>query len=80
VKEWGFEKNIPSRDMSFMVAKAEKRKSEGKETIFYRCGTQINENKMKQFKRRRLVPPGNETLQDLPGKLHCMMSSLKVSQ
>ena len=52
VKEWGFEKNVPTRDMNFIVAKAEKRKAEGKETIFYRNGTQFDESTIEQFKKK----------------------------
>ncbi|KUJ17346.1 uncharacterized protein LY89DRAFT_51488 [Mollisia scopiformis] len=42
LKEWNFEKNIPSKEMGFMVEKAEKRKrEEGKETKFMRNGFQV---------------------------------------
>jgi hypothetical protein len=50
VKEWGFEKNVPSCDMSYMVAKSAKRKAKGKDTTFYRNGMQVDENKIEQFK------------------------------
>lgn len=68
MKEWGFEKNVPWHDMGFMVAKAEKRKAEGKDTIFYRGGLQVDENKIEMFKRRRLMSFNDVSLQALPSE------------
>jgi hypothetical protein len=67
VKEWGFEKNIPSCDMSYMVAKSVKRKAEGKDTTFYRNGMQVDENKIEQFKKRRMAASNDVSLKELPG-------------
>ncbi|CZR56271.1 uncharacterized protein PAC_06159 [Phialocephala subalpina] len=55
LKEWGFEKNIPAKEMSFMAAKSIKRKfEEAKDTIFYRGGTLVDESKVEEFKKRRV--------------------------
>jgi hypothetical protein len=54
LKEWNFEKNIPGRDMGFMVERAEKRKrDEGKETEFLRCGQTVPSDKLESFKKRK---------------------------
>lgn len=56
LKEWTFEKNIPSKEMYFMAAKAEKRRfEEGKLTLFARAGIAVDKSKVEQFKRRRLI-------------------------
>ncbi len=54
LKEWNFEKNIPSKEMSFMVEKADKRKrEEGKETEFMRNGFLVPLQRLNYFKKRR---------------------------
>jgi hypothetical protein len=67
VKEWGFEKNVPSCDMSYMVAKSAKRKAKGKDTTFYRNGMQVDENKIEQFKKRRMTASNDISSKELPG-------------
>lgn len=60
IKEWKLEKNVPSSDMSFIVAKAEKRKSEeGKETTFYRGGILVDRTKIEQSKKRKITAAGS---------------------
>jgi ribosomal protein L2 len=55
LKEWKFDKNISSNDMSAIVLKAEKRaREEGKETIFFHGGTEITRERIEQFKRRKI--------------------------
>jgi len=54
MKEWGFEKHIPSEDMKFVVAKQEKRRLEaGKETRFFRGDLVINAERIETFKKRK---------------------------
>jgi len=54
LKEWKFDKNVPSKDMGFVVAKAEKRaREEGKETEFFFGQTSISNKKIETFKKRR---------------------------
>ncbi|CZR68063.1 uncharacterized protein PAC_17962 [Phialocephala subalpina] len=58
LKEWNFEKNIPSKEMSFMVEKADKRKrEEGKETEFMRSGFRVPLQRLDYFKKRRTNDP-----------------------
>jgi len=54
LKEWQFEKNLSATDMSIIVTKREKRLGdEGKETLFFRSGVQIRDNKFDNFKKRK---------------------------
>ncbi|KAH8780621.1 hypothetical protein F5882DRAFT_500542 [Hyaloscypha sp. PMI_1271] len=54
LKEWNFDKNISSHDMSIIVAKSDKRaRDEGKETVFFHGETQITRQRIEQFKRRK---------------------------
>ncbi|KAF8858195.1 hypothetical protein BDZ45DRAFT_403561 [Acephala macrosclerotiorum] len=56
IKEWRFKKNIPAKELGFMVAKAEKRKlEEGKDTEFRRHGLLVDDSKVEQFKKRRIT-------------------------
>jgi hypothetical protein len=56
LKEWGFEKYVPAKEMNFITAVAEKRSREGgKETVFFRRGVPINSEKIEQFKRRKIT-------------------------
>ncbi|PMD60667.1 uncharacterized protein K444DRAFT_387287, partial [Hyaloscypha bicolor E] len=68
LKEWNFDKNISSRDMSIVVAKSDKRaRDNGKETVFFHGETQITRQRIEQFKRRKIwkaaepVSPGADT-------------------
>lgn len=55
MKEWKFEKNVPSKEMRFMAAKARKRElEEGKKTTFYRNGVLVDGEKVEHFKRQKL--------------------------
>ncbi|KAH8763489.1 hypothetical protein F5882DRAFT_467335 [Hyaloscypha sp. PMI_1271] len=55
LKEWGFEKYLSKSDMVIIAAKAEKRRrEEGKETVFYQGKTRISDDKIGNFKRRRV--------------------------
>lgn len=60
MKEWDFEKNVPAKEMLFMVAKAKKRELEdGKETVFYRNGITVDQSKVENFKKQKLDVSGN---------------------
>ncbi|KAE8443306.1 hypothetical protein EG329_002022 [Mollisiaceae sp. DMI_Dod_QoI] len=66
IKQWKFDKNVPSSDMGFMVIKAEKRKAEhGKDTMFYRSGIPVDRNKLEQFKKRK-TREGTMNTQSVP--------------
>ena len=53
LKAWKFEKNVPSKEMSFMAAKARKRELEdGKETVFYRNGVLVDASKVQNKKQK----------------------------
>lgn len=68
IKEWGFDKNVSKKDMTFVVAKANQRTMEGKETVFYYRGLEITPSKIKNFRRRqKTTGPSIGSLQD-PGK------------
>ncbi|CZR56270.1 uncharacterized protein PAC_06158 [Phialocephala subalpina] len=55
MKEWGFVKNIPARDIRFMAAKAEKRqREEGKDSVFYRNGIKVGHHKIENCKKQRI--------------------------
>lgn len=60
LKEWKFDKNVPADEMSFTVAKTEKRKTiEGKDTVFFRGETQITSDRIEHFKKRKLGKNAN---------------------
>jgi hypothetical protein len=54
LKEWGYSKHKPAEDMKFMVAKGKERALAGKDTIFYRGGTKVTADEIKNFKRRKV--------------------------
>jgi hypothetical protein len=80
LKEWKFEKNVPSKEMGFMAAKARKREfEEGKSTVFYRHGVLVDGSKVEQFKKQKLNV--NEAQgQEMPGKqtLHVRIAQAYV--
>lgn len=52
---WGFDKNIPARDMGLIVNIVEKRKREhGKETQVFFKERPVHPKKLERFKRRKL--------------------------
>ena len=54
LKEWRFEKNLSASDMSIIVAKSEKRvREEGKDTVFFHGQSEITQERIEQFKRRK---------------------------
>jgi hypothetical protein len=55
LKLWGFEKNIPARDMRVIVAMVDERKrKQGKETRVYFKDRLVDAKKMDRFKKRKL--------------------------
>lgn len=52
LKEWNFDKHLPMTDMTIIATKASKRASEGKETVFYSAGQEMNTEKIENFKKR----------------------------
>lgn len=54
LKEWGYKKNISTRVMSWIAAKGEARKLEGKDTNFFSNGTEVKKERIENFKRRRV--------------------------
>jgi len=63
IGEWNFEKNIPAKEMNFMVEKAEKRKlNEGKPTTFLRGEIEGPKDKFDQHKRRKVVREATESI------------------
>jgi hypothetical protein len=63
LKEWRFEKNISATDMNIIVAKAEKRvREEGKETVFFHGQSEITQERIEQFKRRKTTKAVDEVL------------------
>jgi hypothetical protein len=53
LKEWKFDKNLPSKNMRIVLAKASKRAAEeDKETVFYSSGQEINADRIENFKKR----------------------------
>ncbi|KAE9365431.1 hypothetical protein N431DRAFT_387698, partial [Stipitochalara longipes BDJ] len=54
INEWGFFKNIPTRDKEWIAAKATKRKQEeGKDTVFFHGQVRIAPTRVQDCKRRR---------------------------
>jgi hypothetical protein len=69
MQEWGFEKNIPAKEMKFMAIKAWKRELEdGKETIFCRNGTAVDRGKAEMFKKQKLNSENSFVIQSIPGE------------
>lgn len=65
LKEWNFEKNIPSKEMIFIVEKADKRKrEEGKETEFMRNGFRVPLQRLDYFKKRRTNDPRDSSIHE----------------
>jgi hypothetical protein len=52
LKEWNFDKYLRATDMKIIVAKEYKRAAEGKETIFYSAGQEMNAERIENFKKR----------------------------
>ena len=54
LKEWAFNKNLTSKDLCVLGAKARKRKAEdGKETSFHRWGSEISLEKIERLRKNR---------------------------
>jgi hypothetical protein len=53
IKEWGFSKNISTRNKQWIIAKGTKRKQEGKDTAFFQGGVRIAPTKIQGWKRRK---------------------------
>jgi Clr5 domain len=81
LKEWGFQKNLPARDMAILVSKREKRLQEDeKETVFYlKCGVdgevkvEVKVERLENFKKRQIThgdppvsPNAGKFVKDLP--------------
>jgi len=59
MKEWEFDKNIPAKEMAFMASKARKRQlDESKETVFRRNGVVVDQIKVENFKKQKLLVNG----------------------
>ncbi|MCJ1438694.1 hypothetical protein MMC27_008084 [Xylographa pallens] len=71
-KLWGFDKNVPARDMGVIVALVEKRKREdGKDSLIFFKGRSIKTIKMERYKRRKMVPGAIEDITALPNHIRC---------
>ena len=71
-KLWGFDKNVPARDMGIIVALVEKRKREdGKDSQVFFRGRLIKPMKMERFKRRKMVQEEIGETVALPGHIRC---------
>jgi hypothetical protein len=69
MQEWGFEKNIPAKEMKFMATRACKRELEdGKETIFCRNGTLVDRGNVEMFKKQKLNSENSFVIQTIPGE------------
>lgn len=55
LKEWGYEKYLTKLDKKNMIAKAEQRSTEGKATVFYHNGVRVTNERVDNFKRRRVA-------------------------
>jgi hypothetical protein len=53
LKEWDFDKYLSDWDKRIIVAKAEKRALEGKNTIFFHGESEITAERIQNFKRRK---------------------------
>ena len=59
IKEWQFDKNVPSKDVAFRAAKSQKRQlEESKETVFRRNGAVVDQTKVENFKKQKLNGKG----------------------
>jgi len=54
LKEWKFEKYLSDQDKMIIIAKAEKRARDGKDTVFYHGDTEITTERIENFKRRKV--------------------------
>jgi len=73
LKEWEFDKKLTEKTMKILVAKAEKRAREGKETVFYHGGSQIASKKIERFKRQKLTTGWREAS---PTAGRCLVSTI----
>jgi hypothetical protein len=55
LKEWKFEKYLTDKEKNIIVAKAEKRQREGKETAVFHRDRQVSPGKLENFKKRKGV-------------------------
>ncbi|MCJ1321253.1 hypothetical protein MMC15_006597 [Xylographa vitiligo] len=79
-KVWGFDKNVPARDMGVIVALVEKRKMEyGKESLVFFRGRLIETVKMERYKRRKMVRGDIEDAGGLPSHIRCETPPLESS-
>jgi hypothetical protein len=53
LKQWGYEKNLPAKDMEALVLISRKRAAQGKETVFYHGGSEVKKQRLNNFKRRQ---------------------------
>lgn len=75
IKEWKLTKKVPTKDMSIMVAKAEKRKiDQGKDTLFHHNGIKVAHHKIEKIKKERVSQSQNVT-SSIPGKQFNVNSS-----
>jgi hypothetical protein len=51
IKEWGYQNNIKSHDMQWIIAKRKERTFEGKDTIFFVGGRSVTTEQMDRAKR-----------------------------
>jgi len=63
LKEWTYEKNLTSKDLSVIIAKERKRKNdEEKETVFYHWNSEISSERIERFwkaqKTSEVASPG----------------------
>lgn len=54
LKEWGYNKNMTTPDMQWIVAKGKKRALEGKYTTFFHGVTHVTAQRIENFKRRKM--------------------------
>jgi hypothetical protein len=56
IKEWKFEKHLKAENMMTVLTKAEKRaRDEGKESIFFHAGSEISNQRIVNFKKRKIA-------------------------
>jgi hypothetical protein len=74
LKEWGFQKNRPSREMAILISKRDKRlRDEGKDTIFFQNGAEIRGGRLENFKKRKttkIVQPVSPSASEFPNTTH----------
>ncbi|MCJ1415456.1 hypothetical protein MMC32_001788 [Xylographa parallela] len=72
IKLWGFDKNVPARDMRVIVALVEKRKrDDGKDSLIFYKGRYIKSMKMERYKRRKMLHEEIEDISALPSHIRC---------